>query len=57
MKTFALDAVRSILPHPVLPITASDRFPNRDIAETLDFEKTMKVQLEDAEKHEAISNK
>ena len=57
VKTFALDAVNSTLPHSEPPIIASGRFLNRGIAETLDFEKTMKVQLENAEQNQVISNK
>ena len=39
VMTFTLDAAHSTLPHSVLPITTCDRFPNRGIAETLDFDK------------------
>jgi len=57
VKTFGLDAVHPILPHSVLLTTAFDRFRNRGIAETLGFEKIMKVQLEDAKQRKVIPNK
>lgn len=37
VKSFALDLVRTTLSHSVLPITTSDRFPDGELAETLDF--------------------
>ena len=53
----AIHYLPTFRPHSVLPITASNRFLNRGIAETLDFEKTMKVQLENAEQYQISSNK
>ena len=39
VKTLVVDAVHLALPHLVLPVTASERFTNGGIAETLDSAK------------------
>jgi len=43
VKTLSLDALHLTLPNSVLLVTASDRFNNGGIAETLDLKKTSKV--------------
>ena len=42
VKTLVLDEVHLTLPHPMLPITASDGFINGSVAETLEFKKPTK---------------